>query len=148
MVSSEYQGNLFDSGCQTLVCPVNTKGAMGSGLALYFRKRVPGLYEAYQEACKSGELTTERVWVYKNPDQDFQVLCLASKEEWWFPSKYKYVEGGLTDIAARWEELGIESLAIPPVGCGLGQLDYPLCVKPMIESILGPLELPVDILFI
>lgn len=148
MVVNEYEGDIFASGRQTLVCPVNTVGVMGAGLALQFRKRVPGLLQAYQTACESGELSTSKVWVFKPYGVDFQVLCLASKEHWRKPSKLSYIEDSLHDLANRYEALGIESLAIPPVGCGLGQLDYVHCVKPRIEKILGVLDIPIDIVFL
>lgn len=148
MVRTEDKGDIFKSSCQTLVCPVNTVGVMGAGLALAFRKRVPGLYTAYQEACRNGELTTSKVWIYKDPRVPFHVLCFASKEHWRNPSKREYVENSLKDLAERHEELGITSLAIPPVGCGLGQMDYIKCVKPLLMQYLDPLEIPVDILFI
>lgn len=148
MIRSEQKGDIFTSGCQTIVCPVNTVGVMGAGLALQFKRRIPGLFAAYKEACTFKLLTTQKVWVYQVPDSDLQVLCLASKEHWRKPSKLSYVEDSLRDLVERHEELGITSLAIPPIGCGLGQLDYVKCVRPLLEELLEPLELPVDIVFL
>lgn len=147
MIRKTYEGDLFDSRCQTLVCPVNTLGTMGKGLALTFKRRVRGLEVAYKEACRLKLLTTERVWLYR-PMSGPQVLCVATKQEWWKPSKKEYIEASLMNLVERLDELQIESLAIPPVGCGLGQLDYVKCVKPLLMQYLDPLEIPVDIVFL
>ena len=46
MIKLVNDGNIFDSKCDALVCPVNCMGVMGRGLALEFKKRYPKAYIA------------------------------------------------------------------------------------------------------
>jgi O-acetyl-ADP-ribose deacetylase (regulator of RNase III) len=140
------EGDLFKSDCQTLTCPVNTVGVMGAGLALAFRNRVPGLFEFYQEACKEKRFKVGDLLVFPIPDTDKQVLLFPTKAYWRNPSKIEYVESGLKTLKEQYKELGIKSLAMVPIGCGRGQLDFIRCVKPLIYHHLKELEVDVSIL--
>lgn len=143
----EGPGDIFESGMQTLVCPVNTRGAMGAGLAKEFRNRCPGLYAAYREECFSGRLTTESLFLYRPEGGGAQVLCLPTKANWWDDSRYTQVDSIIRKLAEEYRELGIRSLAIPPVGCGLGRLDYVLALRPLLYKYYDPLDIPVKIVF-
>jgi O-acetyl-ADP-ribose deacetylase (regulator of RNase III) len=50
------RGSIFDSSCEYLTNTINTVGAMGAGLALEFRLRVPEMYQPYKKKCTSGEI--------------------------------------------------------------------------------------------
>lgn len=144
MICYEGRGDLFRSGRQTVICPVNTVGVMGKGLALLFAKRFPSLVPAYQQACRSGELAIGRVWNYQFGG--LNILCFPSKAHWRQPSTVQYIESALIDLVNRHEELGIEDLAMVPVGCGLGELYYPTDVAPMLHYFLDRVPFEVDIL--
>ena len=58
-------GDILFSKCQTLVNPINCKGAMGKGLALRFKKRFPGMYEKYKDYCNRGLISPGKLWLYK-----------------------------------------------------------------------------------
>lgn len=144
MISYAGRGDIFRSGRQTLVCPVNTVGVMGKGLALIFAKRYPALLRPYRQACMSGELSIGRLWSF-----DFagvNILCFPSKAHWRQPSSTSFIEAGLQDLVNRHVELGIEDLAMVPVGCGLGELVYEWDVKPLFNHYLNALPFEVDIL--
>ena len=117
-------GDIFKSKCEALVNPVNTKGVMGKGLALAFKTKYPAHFANYQRACKSGEMTTEKVLAYQEKNGPM-IICLATKADWRDSSK----------IANQIKALGIRSVAIPKLGCGLGGLDWnkvrPLIVEKM-----------------
>ena len=138
-------GDIFSNPAQTLVCTVNCVGAMGAGLALVFKNGCPGLYDAYRDQCRRGLLTVRNIYLYK-PKYGPQVLCLPTKDHWKDPSKLEYIEYNLDNLSKQYEELGITSLAIPPLGCGLGKLDYIAAVKPLMYKYLDPIDLPVSIL--
>lgn len=127
-------GDMFNSKCEALVNPVNTKGVMGKGLALTFKTKYPAHFENYKRACKSGEMTTEKVLAYQEINGPM-IICLATKADWRDSSKIEYVSAGLDDLANQIKALGIRSVAIPKLGCGLGGLDWgkvrPLIVKKM-----------------
>lgn len=130
-------GNVLTHGAKTLVCPVNVVGVMGAGLARAFRNRVPGLNQFYKQACEVGDIAIGKVLVYPIPNTDQQVLLFPTKGHWKDPSEVSYVQEALEDLAKRHGELDIQALAMPPVGCGLGKLDYQKDVFPLIEEHLG-----------
>jgi O-acetyl-ADP-ribose deacetylase (regulator of RNase III) len=137
------KGNIFSSKAQTLTCPVNCKGVMGKGLALEFKKWFPGLFDAYKRACDKGDVAIGRPWMFQMSDVR-QVLCFATKDHWKNPSTYEYIDLGLETLKNHYDTMGIASLALPPLGCGLGGLEWNE-VKPMIEKHLGQLSIPIEI---
>lgn len=124
MSIAEHYEDIFESPAQSLVVPTNIIGPMGKGLALEFKKRVPGLYRHYYSLCKGGQIGKNNIWRYKWPGTDQQVICLPTKTAWWAESDIDMVTDNIYKLAANIHRLEIESLAIPPVGCGLGGLDY------------------------
>ena len=127
-------GDIFNTECEALVNPVNIKGVMGKGLALAFKTKYPAHFANYQRACKSGEMTTDKVLAYQEINGPM-IICLATKADWRDSSKLEYVSAGLDDLANQIKALGIRSVAIPKLGCGLGGLDWgkvrPLIVEKM-----------------
>lgn len=137
------KGNLLDSKAQTLTCTVNCVGIMGKGLALEFKKFFPDLFKAYKVACDQALIKIGHPWVWKVTEAK-QVLCFPTKDHWKYPSRYEYVKKGLEALRQNLAAWQIYSLAIPPLGCGLGGLEWAR-VKPMIEECLGDLDLAVEI---
>ena len=131
-------GDIFKSQCEALVNPVNTRGVMGKGLALAFKTKYPAHFENYKRACQSGEMTTERVLAYQEKGGPM-IICLATKADWRDSSKMEYVSAGLDDLAKQIKALGIRSVAIPKLGCGLGGLDWNK-VRPLIVEKLSSLD--------
>lgn len=127
-------GDIFKSQCEALVNPVNIKGVMGKGLALAFKTKYPAHFANYQRACKSGKMATDKVLAYQEKNGPM-IICLATKDDWKDSSKIEYVSAGLDDLVKQIETLGIRSVAIPKLGCGLGGLDWnkvrPLIVEKM-----------------
>src|SRR5690606_8462065 len=132
---------------QTITCPVNTEGAMGAGLALKFREVVPGLYTAYRNACRSGELNPTKLWVYPWPGRNQQVLCFPTKIKWRNFSSPDMLHRNLLRLVRDYEDLGITSLAIPPLGAGLGGLEYQSQVRDMVFEVLDDLPFEVRVCF-
>lgn len=131
-------GDIFKSQCEALVNPVNIKGVMGKGLALTFKTKYPAHFENYKRACKSGEMTTDKVLAYQEKDGPM-IICLATKDDWKNSSKIEYVSAGLDDLVKQIKILGIRSIAIPKLGCGLGGLDWAK-VRPLIVERLSALD--------
>lgn len=114
----EGQGSIFDSGAQWLVNPVNTVGVMGAGLALEFKKRSPDVFLRYQSACQRGEVRIGEMFL------SGQVVHFPTKEHWKAPSRLEYVERGLVPLVALVKAQGVQTIAIPALGCGLGGLAW------------------------
>jgi O-acetyl-ADP-ribose deacetylase (regulator of RNase III) len=131
------QGDLLGSDAQALVCPTNTAGPMGAGLARAFRDRFPGLERDYRAACGRGEVRLGRVWRWVTllgPE----VVCLPTKGHWTDPARLDDVDQGLADLAAQARAAGIGSLAVPALGCGGGGLAWRR-VAPLLHRHLAPL---------
>jgi O-acetyl-ADP-ribose deacetylase (regulator of RNase III) len=135
------KGNLLEAKVQALVNTVNTVGVMGKGIALQFKEAFPTNFKIYADACKKKEMQPGKLLVVKehtlNGDQ--LIINFPTKTEWFQKSKYEYIEEGLKDLVRVIDEYKIESIAIPPLGCGNGGLKWEK-VRPMIEKYLGHFE--------
>lgn len=135
-----HTGNLLDAPAQALVNTVNTVGVMGKGIALQFRERFKRNYAAYLKACKAKELEPGRLLAVEEltPAGPRLIINFPTKTDWRRKSTYVYVEAGLQALATLIEERQLESVALPPLGCGHGGLDWER-VRPLIEHYLGAL---------
>lgn len=131
-------GSLLTAEVDALVNTVNVEGVMGKGLALQFKRAFPAVFAAYAQACKRGEVVVGRMHVVELPGSPRFVINFPTKKQWRQPSKLEYVESGLVDLVATIRRLGIQSIAIPPLGCGLGGLDWAI-VRPQIVAALEEL---------
>ena len=130
----EYQtGSIFDSPAEAIVNPVNCVGAMGKGLALQFRKRYRKNYGSYKLACLEGRIQLGRVSLFR--DLDKWIINFPTKYHWREHSELRNLETGLVDLKLKIRIAGITSVAIPALGCGLGELDYK-DVQPLLETSL------------
>lgn len=135
------QGNLLDADVEAVVNTVNTVGVMGKGIALMFKERYPDIFKTYAAACKSGEVRTGRMFV--TPTNELSgpkwVIHFPTKRHWRSPSRMEWIEEGLADLANVIREKEIRSVALAPLGCGNGGLEWSE-VRERIESALEPLE--------
>lgn len=137
------QGNLFDSNAQTLVNTVNTVGVMGKGIALEFRHHFPDMYSDYLRRCKAGEVQLGRPYLYRGLHPPF-VLNFPTKKHWRSPSRLEDIVRGLEYLREHYVQWGITSLAVPPLGCGNGQLEWRV-VGPVLYQELKKLPIPVQL---
>ena len=129
-------GDLLAAEVDALVNAVNTVGVMGKGLALQFKKAFPDNFRTYERACASGQVVVGRMLVVERPAPPRFIINFPTKADWRQPSKLDYIAAGLVDLAAVVSKLGIKSLAMPALGCGLGGLDWTQ-VRPLIEHAFG-----------
>jgi O-acetyl-ADP-ribose deacetylase (regulator of RNase III) len=134
-------GNLFQSPAQVLVNTVNTVGVMGKGVAKDFKRLYPEMFIQYRALCEKGELDVGNLWLYKSVNK--WVLNFPTKKHWRNPSKVEYIEAGLAKFVQTYNEMGIHSIAFPPLGSGHGQLSFKLQVQPIMHKYLNPL--PIDV---
>lgn len=133
-------GNLFDAKVEALVNTVNTAGVMGKGLALQFKKAFPENSKAYEAACKRGEVQIGKMFVFDAGGIVLPryVINFPTKKHWRSPSKLEYVEQGLANLIEVIRDRQIRSIAVPPLGAGLGGLDWSK-VRALIERRLADL---------
>lgn len=134
------QGNILKADAEALVNTVNCIGFMGKGIALQFKKAYPQNFAAYHKACNAGEVQPGRMFIVDlhsmlNPKY---VVNFPTKRHWRADSRYEDIESGLEALVAEVRQRGIQSIAIPPLGCGLGGLDWHE-VRPMIERAFAAL---------
>jgi len=134
-------GNLLEAKADALVNTVNTVGIMGKGIALMFREAFDENFRAYTAACKQGDVQVGRMFVTERHAVlgPRWVINFPTKQDWRTKTKLQWVVDGLADLRRIILENGIRSIALPPLGCGNGGLDW-AAVRPKIEEMLGDLE--------
>ena len=134
------RGDLLAADAEALVNTVNTAGVMGKGLALGFKRAFPGNFLAYRAACQRGEVALGSMFVYYVTalgDAPRLVINFPTKGHWRDPSRLDDVRSGLgslVDVIARER---VRSIAVPPLGCGNGGLDWQGQVRPLVVDALG-----------
>ena len=127
-------GDLLESDAEALVNTVNCKGVMGRGLALQFKRRYPGNFEAYAAECAEGKMMLGRVHVFETGLMSPKfILNFPTKNHWRGKSTLRNIEQGLASLEREVVRLGIKSIAIPALGCELGGLDWD-DVSPLIQA--------------
>ncbi|NOK63726.1 MAG: hypothetical protein GFH27_549379n69 [Chloroflexi bacterium AL-W] len=135
--------NLFESPAQTLVNTVNTVGVMGKGIALTFKQLYPEMFQRYRQICQEKQLEVGKLYVYRTRNKI--VVNFPTKKHWRRPSQVDYIEAGLQNFVATYQNYGITSVSFPQLGCGNGELDWETQVQPLMESYLHTLPIPVYI---
>lgn len=120
------EGNLLKSDAEALINTVNCVGHMGKGIALQFKKAFPENYTAYRQACEAGEVEPGRMFIFEtgaifNPRF---IINFPTKRHWRGKSRFEDIERGLGALVADIRRLNIQSVAVPPLGCGLGGLEW------------------------
>lgn len=146
---TEAQGNLLAADAEALVNTVNTTGVMGKGIALQFKRAYPAMFKDYARTAKNGgiKLGQMHVWPTGQMTGPRYIINFPTKGHWRAQSKLRDIAKGLEDMVGVVRALGIRSVAVPPLGCGNGGLDWsdvrPLIVKafealPEVDVVLYP----------
>ncbi len=137
----EYKsGDILRENAEALVNTVNCVGVMGRGIALQFKKAFPENFEAYASACKHHKVQPGQMFVYETGQltNPHYIINFPTKRHWRGKSRVEDIEAGLKALVDTIQRHNIRSIAIPPLGSGLGGLDWSE-VKPRIEAALQPL---------
>jgi len=132
------RGDILAADVEALVNTVNCVGVMGRGIALQVKNAFPDNFKAYEAVCHAGEMQPGRMFVFEtgqftNPRY---IINFPTKRHWRGNSRLADIESGLTALVQEVKRLGIRSIAVPPLGCGLGGLDW-ADVRPRIEDALA-----------
>lgn len=127
------EGNILEAEVEALVNTVNTVGVMGKGIALQFKKAFPVMFEDYERACEEGKVSLGRMHVFDRGDMfnPKYIINFPTKKHWKGKSKIADIQAGLEDLVQVVKRLGIQSIAVPPLGCGHGGLNW-ADVQPLI----------------
>ena len=134
----EYKnGDILREDVEAIVNTVNCVGIMGRGLALQFKNKFPQNFKEYQLACKNKEVQLGKMFVHQtgqliNPKY---IINFPTKGHWKQNSKIEDISNGLDDLITIIEKYSIKSIAIPPLGSGLGGLDWKMAKKLIEEKL-------------
>ncbi|MEX2648953.1 MAG: macro domain-containing protein [Alphaproteobacteria bacterium] len=133
-------GDILAEDADALVNTVNCVGVMGRGVALQFKNAFPENFKAYKSACDRGAMRPGRMFVFESErlTKPRYIINFPTKRHWRGKSRIEDIESGLEALVKVIEERGIESIAIPPLGSGLGGLDWKV-VRARIVKLLGDL---------
>ena len=152
-------GDIFAQDVEALVNTVNCKGVMGRGIALEFKKRYPDNFKEYKAACDRGDVKPGQMFIFEmepiNPQLDLfsassgheltqsstprLIVNFPTKRHWRAKSRMEDIDSGLEALRQEIVDRNIKSIAIPPLGCGLGGLKWD-DVRPRIESMLNEVD--------
>lgn len=136
-------GDIFESNANTIVNTVNCVGVMGKGIAAEFKKRFPQMCADYEARCSVGMVKLGEPYLYTDV-LGTSIINFPTKGHWRASSKLDDVVNGLDYLVAHIKSWGIESLALPPLGCGNGGLEWSL-VGPIMFQKLSVLDIPLEI---
>ena len=134
-------GDILRADAEAIINTVNCVGVMGRGIALQFKKAWPNNFNAYALACKNKDVQPGRMFIFEtgqlaNPRY---IINFPTKRHWRAASRIEDIESGLVALVDDIQRLGIKSVAIPPLGAGLGGLDWAI-VREKIEEAMQPLR--------
>lgn len=132
------QGDILEAQAEALVNTVNCVGVMGRGIALQFKRAFPSNYKVYAAACKRGEVQPGRMLVFETGELTGPryIINFPTKVHWRGKSRIEHIESGLEALVAEIQARDIRSIAIPPLGSGLGGLDWTE-VHPLIDRAMS-----------
>lgn len=139
----EYRsGDILKCEAEALVNTVNCVGVMGRGIALQFKNAFPENFKAYAAACKRKEVQPGRMFVFETggltPPR--YIINFPTKRHWRGESRVEDIDAGLKALVTEIRARRISSIAVPPLGSGLGGLDWITEVRPRIRAALSPLN--------
>jgi len=128
-------GNLLRADADALVNAVNCVGVMGKGIALQFKQAFPEMFASYREAVAAGAVKPGSMHVFATGALDGPkfIINFPTKRHWKGASRLEDIRAGLVDLVHQVRELRVCSIAIPPLGCGYGGLDWAE-VKPLVVA--------------
>lgn len=140
------QGDILRADADALVNTVNCVGVMGRGIALQFKKAFPDNFKAYKRACDAGDVVPGRMFVFERKALDLPryIINFPTKRHWRGKSRMADIEAGLDDLVEVIRREAITTIAIPPLGAGLGGLDWN-DVRPRIEESLRGINEPLTV---
>ncbi len=127
------KGDILEASVEALVNPVNCEGYMGKGLALQVKKLYPETFKNYSRVCKEGQLKIGNIHYFR--EKEIIIINFPTKDKWKAKSKLSYIIDGLPELINLIKELDIKSIAIPPIGCGLGGLKWDDVKQVLVENL-------------
>ena len=131
-------GDILKDDAEAIVNTVNCVGIMGRGIALQFKNAWPENFKAYEAACLREEVQPGRMFIFETGQLTHPryIVNFPTKRHWRGKSRIQDIESGLQALVHEIRQRSITSVAIPPLGSGLGGLEWDE-VRPRIEAALA-----------
>lgn len=126
-------GDLLESNCDAIICPVNMVGVMGAGLAKDMALRYHQLDRAYRKMLNDGVLDLGKPCILSSPLWTHRIILFATKDHWKNASEFEWISEGLREMRWLLEEHQVTTVGIPKLGCGLGGLPWSLVHHEILE---------------
>jgi O-acetyl-ADP-ribose deacetylase (regulator of RNase III) len=124
MPASFTEGDLFAAkGIHAWAHGCNCAGSMGAGIAVEFKRRFPRMFEEYQARCSDGRFGLGDVFVWS--EGETTVYNLGTQEHWRKKAQLAALAKAVGRMVSLAEKGGVERIALPRIGAGLGGLDWP-----------------------
>jgi len=137
-------GDIFETTCAVIVCPVNVVGIMGAGMALKAKQLDHSAYIAYRRWCSTGRFNSTRIATVEFIN-DKRLMLFVTKQHWSDRSALDELERELTRFADQYRTTKHGSFAFPKLGCGCGGLKWPDVRRLMIKYLQPLVNLTIEI---
>jgi O-acetyl-ADP-ribose deacetylase (regulator of RNase III) len=124
-------GDILKSEADCLINTVNCEGYMGKGIAYQFKLRFPENNKDYVNSCNKGTLDIGKLHYFVEDGKT--IINFPTKDKWREKSKIDYIKKGLDELVKLISNLNVRVIAMPPLGCGNGGLNWN-DVKGLIEE--------------
>lgn len=136
-------GDILQSKVHAIVNTVNCIGFMGKGIAAEFKKKFPEMFNDYKKRCDAKQVNPGEPYIYQDKSGTV-IINFPTKDHWRSPSRLEDIVRGLDFLLTHIDSWNVKSLAVPPLGCGNGGLEWAV-VGPIIYQKLEKLLIPVEI---
>lgn len=120
----ERTGDMFaDPSLDALAHGVNCQGDMG-GIAGVFAKKYPEMATYYKGICRDNGLKTGDILPWKEKGAPL-IYNLATQQRGGPDAKYQHIDTTMGKMLSHAEKIGIGSIGVPQIGCGIGGLEWP-----------------------
>lgn len=137
------KGDLFATNVKTIVHGCNAQGVMGSGVAKIVREQFPKAYDRYMQEGRNGHLMLGDIIPVPCGDREsdpdnFKIIVNAITQEYYGRDGKRYVSydavaKSMDKINRMYDVYGIDSVAMPMIGAGLGNGKWEI-VSAIIET--------------
>jgi O-acetyl-ADP-ribose deacetylase (regulator of RNase III) len=120
------KGDVFTSTAPAIGHGVNIYGRMGAGIAKSFRANYPDMYEDYKNLCDQKLLEAGGLMAWTDPATNVIIFNIASQDKPGAYAKIEWLSSGLNAALDHADKLGLDRVAIPHIGTGIGGLPLEL----------------------
>jgi len=138
------EGDIFSTTAKGIAHGVNLRGVMGAGIALQFKNRFPDMYEAYRVSCQAGELKPGSAYPWHDEASDLTTYNITSQIDPGPNASYDLLVRGVVAALQHAAFVGIDTIAFPRIGSGIGGLDEEL-VEVILTNLAGRSEIDIEL---